>query len=203
MNKFFAFFILILLSCQEKSITVDPDLKAHRDNYKEGFLHQDRSPLTKEDLEYLDFFGSNPDFKVEATFEEDLSPVPFKMPTYSGKQKEFVRYGTFYFKVQNKRHSLEVYRNLRVVSMPQYRNVLFLPFKDETNDVTTYGGGRYLDLKTDDIVDNKMVLDFNHAYNPWCAYSDGFNCPIPPRANHLELEVLAGEKKFKGNYKKQ
>ena len=83
--------------------------------------------------------------------------------------------------------------------MKAYANHLFLPFKDATNDVTTYGGGRYIDLEVGDIVDGQFVLDFNTCYNPWCAFSAGYNCPVPPRENHLAVEVKAGEKKFKKN----
>jgi uncharacterized protein (DUF1684 family) len=78
---------------------------------------------------------------------------------------------------------------------------LFLPFQDETNGDDTYGGGRYMDLKITDIRDNRITLDFNKCYNPWCAYSDGYNCPVPPKSNHLPIEVKAGEKMFKGAYK--
>ena len=80
---------------------------------------------------------------------------------------------------------------------------MFLPFKDFTNNEGTYGGGRYINLLDTDIKNEKIEIDLNKSYNPWCAYSDGFNCPIPPRENHIEIEVNAGEKNFKGMYKKQ
>jgi uncharacterized protein len=84
-----------------------------------------------------------------------------------------------------------------------YKNNLFLPFKDHTNGEESYGGGRYINLYTTDIQDGKIEIDLNTCYNPWCAYSDGYNCPIPPKENHLEMEVRAGEKNFKGSYKKK
>ena len=75
-----------------------------------------------------------------------------------------------------------------------YKDYLFLPFTDPTNGVTTYGGGRYLDLM---IPATKVVqLDFNKAYNPYCAYSGNYSCPIPPEENHLEIEIKAGVKKY-------
>ena len=80
--------------------------------------------------------------------------------------------------------------------MPQYRDYLFVPFKDLTNAHETYGGGRYLDFRMKDIEGASCVLDFNKAYNPYCAYSEGYNCPIPPRENHLEVRVEAGEMGF-------
>jgi uncharacterized protein (DUF1684 family) len=73
---------------------------------------------------------------------------------------------------------------------------LFIPFNDLTNYEETYGGGRYLDVSTTDIVNGKMVVDFNKSYNPYCAYSDGYNCPIPPDANKLQVTIKAGEKNY-------
>lgn len=73
---------------------------------------------------------------------------------------------------------------------------LFIPFKDKTNGAATYGGGRYLELRMGEIIDNKVVIDFNKCYNPYCAYSEGFNCPIPPLENHLDIKIEVGEKMF-------
>jgi uncharacterized protein (DUF1684 family) len=73
---------------------------------------------------------------------------------------------------------------------------LFVPFKDRTNYDATYGGGRYIDLSTKDIVNGRILLDFNKCYNPYCAFADGFNCPIPPDENSLPIEIAAGEKTF-------
>jgi uncharacterized protein (DUF1684 family) len=80
--------------------------------------------------------------------------------------------------------------------MPKYKNYLFVPFKDMTNGKETYGGGRYLDLETTDIQNDSVILDFNKAYNPYCAYSNGYSCPIPPKENHLAVSIEAGEKTF-------
>ena len=106
------------------------------------------------------------------------------------------------FEVGGKSCALNLYQNLRLVNMPEYQDYLFLPFKDATNGDSTYGGGRYLDFRQKDISsEGILLLDFNKAYNPYCAYSDGFNCPIPPLPNHLAIEVPAGEKNFKGEKK--
>lgn len=118
------------------------------------------------------------------------------MPTYSGVKKTYVKYGTLRFRLNGRKQSLNVYRSLSLQANAKYKDYLFIPFKDKTNGMISYGGGRYLDLKTTDLKDNTYTLDFNKAYNPYCAYSDGFNCPIPPAANHLAIEIKAGEKKF-------
>ncbi|MFT6742597.1 MAG: hypothetical protein ACJAVF_004118, partial [Paraglaciecola sp.] len=119
-----------------------------------------------------------------------------EMATYSGMLKPYKKYGVFTFKIDSTEHQLAVYQNLRLAKMPGFQDYLFLPFRDWTNSETTYGGGRYLDFKTTDIVDGKMTIDFNKTYNPWCHYSDGYNCPIPPKENHLEVEIVAGERNF-------
>jgi len=88
-------------------------------------------------------------------------------------------------------------------NIPAYADHLFLPFKDATNGEESYGGGRYIDLKASSIKDDKMAVDFNKTYNPWCAYSDGYNCPIPPIANHLDASLMAGEAKYTGPKKQR
>ncbi len=77
-----------------------------------------------------------------------------------------------------------------------YKDHLFLPFTDLTSGEESYGGGRYIDLETTGIINNRLVIDFNKAYNPYCTYSDGYNCPIPPRENDLPVAIRAGEKAF-------
>ncbi|KAA0988989.1 DUF1684 domain-containing protein [Dyadobacter aurulentus] len=166
-----------------------------RDHYKNEFLTTGNSPLKKEDLAYLRFYEPDSTFKVEARFEK-VKGQPFEMPTYSGINKTYVRYGILKFRVNGKRQTLTVYRSLSLQANAKYKDYLFVPFKDKTNGIESYGGGRYIDLKTTDIKDDTYVLDFNKAYNPYCAYSIGFNCPIPPSANHLSVAIYAGEKKF-------
>jgi uncharacterized protein (DUF1684 family) len=77
------------------------------------------------------------------------------------------------------------------------RDYLFIPFSDPTNYVTTYGGGRYMELRTGNIKKDSVIIDFNKCYNPYCAYSDGYSCPIPPDANKLPVAIQAGEMLFK------
>ena len=77
----------------------------------------------------------------------------------------------------------------------EYEDYLFLPFTDKTNGDSSYGGGRYLDLKLPE--GDSIIIDFNQAYNPYCAYNDKYSCPVPPKSNNLDIEVLAGVKTFK------
>lgn len=173
----------------------------HRIHYKQEFLTEKRSPLTEKDTAFLHFYPADKQWNVTAGFTATPDAEPFDMPTYSGRTKKFVAYGNLTFKVNGSEQKLTIYRNLQLSNIPDYKDHLFLPFKDATNTHDTYGGGRYIDLRDGDIQDGKVVVDFNKAYNPWCAYSDGFNCPVPPMENHLKIEVKAGEMMFSGEKK--
>ena len=183
------------LSAQD-TLSYAYQIEQHREHYKQDFIQDERSPLKEADLEYLRFFEVDSTYAVEAHFELTPDAKPFEMATYSGMLKPYRKYGVFTFKIDSTEHQLAVYQSLRLAKLPGFKDYLFLPFRDWTNGETTYGGGRYLDFKTTDIVDGKMVLDFNKCYNPWCHYSDGYNCPIPPKENHLEVEILVGERNF-------
>jgi len=156
----------------------------------------ERAPLTKESIKNLDYFKAKKKYKVEATFTLAKDEKSFEMPTYSGITKSFIKYGTLSFKIGNKELQLALYRNLGLMRMPQYKNYLFLPYKDKTSSKASYGGGRYIDIMTTEIKDGKVILDFNKSYNPWCAYGEGFNCPVPPQENILPIAIKAGEKQF-------
>ena len=197
MKNLLYLFIFTVISCGS-SLAQDfaKQTDAFRKKYKEDFTKTSDSPLKKEDLKYLRFYAPDSNFKVTATFERIRNSRSFEMPTYSGKQKTFVKYGTVRFKLYGRRQRLTIYRSLSLETLPQYRDYLFLPFRDKTSGVETYGGGRYMDLKTSDVKDGTCVLDFNKAYNPYCAYSEGFNCPIPPQENTLFVAIKAGEKNF-------
>ena len=190
------------LFAQKTDTAFNAEIARHREHYKQEFVIETRSPLTEQDTALLDFFSPDPSWRIAMRFERTPDTEPFDMPSYSGRSAKYQQYGTLFFEKAGKTYSLQVYQNIRLLTSQKYYDYLFLPFKDNTNDETTYGGGRYLDLRQGDIgSDNIMVIDFNKAYNPWCAYSDGYNCPIPPATNHLDLAVNAGEKNFRGEKK--
>ena len=181
------------------------EIAKHRQHYREEFLTEPRSPLTANDTAFLDFYPANAAWKVEAAFNYTPDAVAFDMPTYSGRTAEYRQFGTLRFEQNGHSFVLNIYQNLRLLQMPEYKDYLFLPFKDPSNGQATYGGGRYLELRLGDIQEKAekttMILDFNKCFNPYCAYSDGYNCPVPPRENHLATLVEAGEKNFLGEKK--
>jgi len=105
--------------------------------------------------------------------------------TNKGTNKRYIRYGRFHLEMDGKQFSIEVYKSI-------LSDKLFIPFKDKTNGKETYEGGRYIDAEI--LSGYKMVLDFNMAYHPSCAYNDKFTCALPPKENFLEIEIRAGEK---------
>ncbi|SDE53387.1 hypothetical protein SAMN04487996_105302 [Dyadobacter soli] len=187
--------IVLVAAFGSQAQTFTEETSQYRKHYKEEFLHSENSPLKEADLPYLQFYAPDSSYRVEAHFEKAKSKS-FEMPTYSGMNKTYVKYGVLKFRVNGKKQKLTVYRSLSLQQLAKYKDYLFVPFKDKTNGAETYGGGRYIDLKTTDLKDGKCILDFNKAYNPYCAYSTGYNCPIPPLNNHLAISVPAGEKNF-------
>jgi uncharacterized protein (DUF1684 family) len=176
-------------------------LTNHREEYKQGFLRDERAPLAQEDLSGLAFFPADSTWKLTCQCALTDNASPFELPTYSGVTRTYIHYATATCERNKQTFEVRLYKNMTQPANPLYSSHLFLPFKDETNDETTYGGGRYINLSSKEIVNQKIIIDFNTCYNPWCAYSSGYNCPIPPRENHFPFEIRAGEMKYTGTYK--
>lgn len=194
--------LLILMVCLSARTVVAQtpfaeQLAKHRETYKKDLMTSAGGPLTdEEDLAYIQFYPADSTYRVTATVERIANAEPFEMPTYNGMTRPHVAYALLSFRLRGKPQQLTLYRNLNVIRIPEYRDYLFLPFKDATSGNETYGGGRYLDLRTGDIQNGRVTLDFNRAYNPYCAFKEGYPCPIPPKTNLLTVPVDAGEKAF-------
>jgi uncharacterized protein (DUF1684 family) len=176
------------------------DLKTFREGRDKEFRNKAESPLLEEDFSKfkgLNYFDEDKSFRVEARFQRTADENYFQMPTSSGVPKKYIKYGVLKFKLENREHQLNIYQMDKAMleKFPEYADLLFVPFKDATNGAETYGGGRYIDIKAPK--GNKVILDFNLAYNPSCAYgSDRYSCPIPPKKNFLKIDIKAGEKSF-------
>ncbi len=167
--------------------------KAYWDNMNEEFKSPDTSPLTDGDrkkFKRLKTYAYNPQMRVVAVFSALDSADAFKMTTSTSHTPLYKTVGKLTFTVAGVEEELFVYQNLELSKQRLYKNHLFVPFTDLTNFETTYAGGRYLDLKGP--LGTELVLEFNKAYNPYCAYNDAYSCPIPPAENHLELKITAG-----------
>lgn len=168
----------------------------HRENYKKEFLSDAHSPLRQQDTAYLRFYAPNSAYLLQADFVKVEDEKGFDMQTHNGVIKKYFIYGYVTFRLQNRDCKLFVYQSEKLRAQEGMEDYLFIPFTDNTNYSETFGGGRYLDFKIKDIAGQRLLIDFNKCYNPYCAYKEGYACPIPPKENDLNISIEAGEKLF-------
>jgi uncharacterized protein len=159
----------------------DPELSPLPDRYRKNF-------------QGLEFFEPDSLYRVRALYVRTPESQPFLMPTTTERRAREVRHGIAYFSLNGADYQLEIYRSAEPEG-EQGRENLFLPFLDNTNGQSTYEGGRYIDL--DFPAGDSLIIDFNKAYNPYCTYNKKYSCPIVPRVNYLNTEILAGVKAFR------
>jgi uncharacterized protein len=139
----------------------------------------------------LDYFDYDPGVRVLATVEPS-EPAAIEIPVSRGETHRFTRFGHARFELHGEPQSLEIYW------LEGYGGGAYLPVADATSGATTYGAGRYLldTVKGADLgaEGEQLVLDFNFAYNPSCAYDPRWACPLAPLENRLPIEVRAGER---------
>ena len=169
---------------------------AHREHYKNEFLKDEKSPLSQKDLKYLRFYKPDSNYKVMSTFISISDTIGFDMQTHNGVLKKYYVYGKVSFQLKGQSFLLYIYQSAKLKTKEGFEDYLFIPFTDETNYEETFGGGRYLDFKIEDIQHDQLEIDFNKCYNPYCAFKEGYACPIPPSENKMAIPVKAGEKLF-------
>lgn len=172
--------------------------QAAQTKLNEEFLNPETSILEPEDYKNftgLEFYPIDGKYIIVADFFRTPNEKPFLMPTSTERLPEYVKYGEAHFYIDGKPFMLNLYKSTKPSKDPDYKDYLFLPFTDLTSGDGSYGGGRYLDLYIPE--GDKITLDFNAAYNPYCAYSPRYSCPIPPKENDLLIRVEAGVKDFK------
>jgi hypothetical protein len=161
---------------------------------KEDFLKNDpQSPFRDKIFQPLSYFEPDLAYRVNARLEEVAAKQVRVLATSTGEEARYLDYAWAIFDLQGKEHRLLI---LEIMEMGPNRGKLFLAFADESSARETYGGGRYLDLKKVPAA-TSVELDFNLAYNPYCAYNSFYSCPLPPRENLLGVPIRAGEKAFK------
>ncbi len=156
-----------------------------------------KSPLMKDDLKQfkgLDFYPIDEKFMVEAVFIRTKREKSFKMKTTTSRTPMYKKYGELHFSIDGKALKLNVFQNIELSKKPGFNDYLFLPFSDLTCGKDSYIGGRYIDMRIPK--SGKITIDFNQAYNPYCAYNYEYSCPIVPLENDLDIEINAGVKKF-------
>lgn len=137
----------------------------------------------------LNYYPVDVAMRLTLPLERAAEPAPLTIQTNTGEERPFRRIGTVTFEVEGQPATLAIYQG-------QDHDDLFVPFRDATSGGETYGAGRY--LEPEELADGNILLDFNAAYNPFCAYSDDFSCPLPPAENHLTVPIRAGEKSYSG-----
>ena len=162
----------------------------------EFFKSHQRSPLTPKEkrvFKGIKYYAFDANYAFSGEIKRTI--LHCNNPDYyatflsnKGTNKRYIRYGKFHFQLDRKEYVLGIYKSI-------LSDILFIPFKDRTNGKETYEGGRYIDAEI--LPGYKMVLDFNMAYHPSCAYNEKFVCVLPPRENMMEVEIRAGEKNYK------
>lgn len=195
MKKYLLIFLLFpLLIFSQKLSKEESEIKKFQKELNAEYLNPKETPLRGENFKNFKqhpFFPINLKYRITAKFEKTENAEPFDLPTSSGKTKPYREFGKATFQLDGKSYTLTLYQSLDLIKQKKYKDHLFLPFRDATNEKETYGGGKYLDLT---IPKGKtIILDFNKSYHPYCAYNAyDYNCPVVPEENKLPVEIRAG-----------
>lgn len=169
-------------------------IASHRAGMEEFMKSGTGSPFLKDSIPFdrLQYFPVDPGFRVKAKLEPIQDKKVVLLATSDGTEQKYLEYAYAVFNLAGAENRLLI---LELMDMGPQRGKLFLAFSDETSGQETYGAGRYLDVKKVPAA-TSMELDFNLAYNPYCAYNDSYSCPFPPRENILKVAIRAGEKTY-------
>jgi len=204
--QFLAFFLVIISACSKKMETVqkmDRELSykeqiiAYQQELNSTYSDKNTSILSDKQRKAFTSIGGHPfypineKYKIEAAFEVFDNPELMEIKTSSEKIAEYYKYGKAEFYLDGQKISLLLLKSVRIY--PGYENHLFLAFTDLSSGEETYGGGRYIYLEMPEDK-TKITIDFNKSFQPYCAYTTGYSCPIPPKENFIDHKVIAGIK---------
>ncbi len=174
------------------------EIQKERSERDAEFANPETSILLEADLasfKGLDYFPITEKYKVQVLqIKRFKRKKTFEMTTTTARRPLYKPYAQLTFSMDGKESKLTVYQNMELIKKQGFEDYLFIPFTDLTSGEECYGGGRYLDFRISDL--DKKEIDFNKAYNPYCAYNAKYSCPIPPSENALDVRVEAGVKKF-------
>ncbi|MCH7399835.1 DUF1684 domain-containing protein [Belliella sp. DSM 107340] len=168
-------------------------VESERDKQFKFLKYNEDSPLSKEqktELGNLSFYEIDPAYKVRAKMVAVEDRKVMELPMTDGTVEKYIKHSYLEFDLKGSPQKLLLLQSLKEVDKRNF----FLAFADATSSVDTYGGGRYLNLRQDG--KNSISIDFNLAYNPYCAYNPDFACPLPPKENLMEIAIEAGEKDY-------
>lgn len=188
--------LMCLWNCSNSKTPLKGDTEFQR-QMNADFKDASKSPLESKDLKAfngLDFFPFDNVYVVNAKLERTPNSEWFNMRTTTDRVSKERIFGVLSFQLKDKSYKLNVYQGEENLNTEGLEDYLFLPFLDDTNGETTYGGGRYIDLKIPE--GDSIEIDFNRAYNPYCVYNKKYSCPIVPRQNYVDTEIKAGVRMF-------
>lgn len=201
-------FILLLFFLAGAVLAQSPEelvIKAHKErvlafrvDMNKKFSDPLTSPLAEAEIEAfkkLKYYAFDHKYLVEAQFIPNKKAKKFKMKTTTDRKPLYSKFAKIKFELKGELYVLDVYQNLGLIQKEGYEDYLFIPFTDLTNGESTYGGGRYLDFRMPK--GETVEIDFNLAYNPYCAYNYKYSCPIVPLEDHIPTRVEAGVLKYK------
>jgi uncharacterized protein (DUF1684 family) len=193
-SLFVLFFLCAVLpGFSQTDTAVINDTKRFQKELISEYQNPSTSPLSgkaKKTFKGIHFYAIDTKYVVNAKFVRTLNEKAFQMTTSSGMRKTYVKYAEVIFTLDEKEYKLNVYQSQDLLQSPEYKDYLFIPFTDATSGDETYEGGRYIDLNIPK--GDHIIINFNEAYHPYCAYTEGYNCPIPPAENALPIKVEAG-----------
>ena len=195
MIKIYTFIFIIFISLFQNISAQSKSYKNYIIAYQQHYINT-HEVIGENDKKYIHFYPIDKSYSIAASFKKINDVEGFEMNTSSGKKKRYFKYGLLTFKLHDSLLHLFVYQSKDLRQQKKYKNYLFVPFGDATSGFESYGGGRYIEFYISDIKNEKVIIDFNKAYNPYCAYTTGYNCPVPPNENLLNIPISAGEKNY-------
>ena len=188
-------FCLLHVASAQTDTALLNDTKRFQSELKTEYNDPYKTPLSakaKKSFKGIHFYPFNAKYIVTAKFVRTPNEKSFQMSTSGGSRNTYVKYAEVFFAIDGKQYKLGVYQSQDLIKSSDYKDYIFIPFTDATSGNETYEGGRYIDLNIPQ--GNTIVINFNKAYHPYCAYTDGYNCPIPPQENTLPVKIEAGVK---------
>ena len=168
-------------------MTALTDSRAAKDAFYGTSTDSPLLPEQKAAFQGLNYYPEAPDLAFEVTPDPFADPELIDMQTSTGDQARYLRWARLTLPLPGGQVELTVFRDPGTDSF-------FLPFQDAGRGTETYGAGRYVDVEP--LAGGRVRIDFNYAYNPYCAYNDGWSCPLPPAENRLNVPIRAGEKVY-------